>query len=475
MDSTIKQHLRSITTLTGVLTVLTIGANTVVPPENTGMADQAWSAQLGTTRIYSRVEYRNVPDTPEHRIAVRLQKRLRKHGSRVSPPINALAAAVKQRQELLNKSLEVLFVTDEYAEPAVWTVSAQRYPLWIQASITATNAEFAISPEQIMNTIETEQVIEVEPPSHAVLKNVVFKEDDEEGVHRAEVEGVAKPGYMMEGDVVAASVAKAFDNNLAEIRVPLKREEGRIINMTGLDLGDLSLWANGLSDYTGSTWSRSQNVRKALDQHVNNTVVMPGETFSFNDTLDGRVTQGNGWYMSKVIFNGGDLEYAPGGGICQASTTVFRAIVNAGFPVVERRAHSLYVSYYKEHGVGIDATIYPGSQDLVFENDSEKPLLIQAYSDGYEAHVNIYGTPDNRTVELEGPYFASTAPKGFTYNGRSVKNNEIVWVQRVHYDQGDVREYQIGSRYRTLPQSLAREFPPVERVHASAPLASMTE
>ncbi len=475
MDSTIKQQLRSIATLTGVLTVLTIGANTSTPSTTPNAAHEAWSAQLGTTPIYSRVEYRNVPNTPEHRIAVRLQKRLRKHGNRVSPSVNALAEAIKQRQELLTKRLTVQLVTDEHREPVVWSVSAQRYPLWIQASISATKAEFMFSPEQIVQTLENEQVVDIEPPTHAVLKNIVFKEDDTEGVHRAEVEGVAKPGYMMDSALVAQSVTKAFASNIEEIRVPLKREEGRIINMTGLELGDLSLWANGLSDYTGSTWSRSQNVRKALDQHVNNTVVMPGETFSFNDTLDGRVTQGNGWYMSKVIYNGGDLEYAPGGGICQASTTVFRAIVNAGFPVVERRAHSLYVSYYKEHGVGIDATIYPGSQDLVFENDSENPLLIQAYSDGYEAHVNIYGTPDNRTVELEGPYFASTAPEGFTYQGRAVKSNEIVWVQRVHYNQGGVREYQIGSRYRTLPQSLAREFPPQERVHASAPLASMAE
>ncbi|MDP7477109.1 MAG: VanW family protein, partial [Candidatus Peribacteraceae bacterium] len=173
--------------------------------------------------------------------------------------------------------------------------------------------------------------------------------------------------------------------------------------------------------------------------------------------------------MAKVIFNGGDLEFAPGGGICQASTTVYRAIVNAGFPVMERRAHSLYVSYYKKHGVGIDATIYPGSQDLVFLNDSDSPLIIQAYNDGTDATVNIYGSPDGRSVELNGPYFASTAPDGYLYKGRRIMETEIVWSQQVTYPDGSKKDYQIGSRYKTLPKSVAVEFETEQNVFTAAP------
>ncbi|KKW38159.1 MAG: VanW family protein [Candidatus Peribacteria bacterium GW2011_GWB1_54_5] len=162
--------------------------------------------------------------------------------------------------------------------------------------------------------------------------------------------------------------------------------------------------------------------------------------------------------MAQVIFEGDQLKPAPGGGICQASTTVYRAIVNAGFPVVERRAHSLYVSYYKKYGVGIDATIFPGTQDLTFLNDTEQPLLIQAYDDGYEAVVNFYGTPDGRTVELQGPYFSTNAPEGMLINDRQVMKNEIVWIQRVNYADGSVKENLILSRYKELPAYVRNEY-----------------
>ena len=143
--------------------------------------------------------------------------------------------------------------------------------------------------------------------------------------------------------------------------------------------------------------------------------------------------------------------------------------MNAGFPIVKRKAHSLYVTYYKQYGVGIDATIYPGTQDLVFVNDTPGPLVIQAYSEGNDAFVNFYGTPDGRTVELNGPYFASNAPEGLTYNDRPVAKTEILWVQNVTYPDGETREYKISSRYKELPQlSLAKEFPPTQKVHAAA-------
>ena len=357
----------------------------------------------------------------------------------------------------------------------VWSVSAHRYPLWLQPAFSLRDAKFVLSAEQIAKTIEQEEVLKLDPPVHGILRSVQWKEN-EKSVSRGEIEGTARGGYLPNYERIAASVAKSMHEDIEKISVPLEKQNGRIINLTGQNLGDLSLWATGRSNYRGSTLARKHNVQKALNEHVHNTVVAPGEMFSFNSTLDGPVSVSNGWRMAKVIFNGGDLEPAPGGGICQASTTVFRSIVNAGFPVVDRRAHSLYVSYYKQHGVGIDATIYPGSQDLVFLNDTDNHIVIQAYNEGDDAYVNIYGTPDGRSVELKGPYFASTAPSGFTYRGRRMSQNEIVWVQQVRYPNGAVKEYEIGSRYKELPQSIAREYAiPETTVHTSAPLASLED
>ncbi len=469
MTNDLRHHLRSIATLSGVLTVLTLASTHQTPSITQSVYMEAWSARVGSSHSFTAASRRfDAGKTLEERIAKRLQHRLRKKGNRRAPPISNLIAAVETRQFLLGRTIDVEFETEEGSVSDIWTVSAQRYPLWVHGAFNSFDGTFSVKPERIRQTLETEQVLSLNPPQHAVLRSIEWK-TEEGSVSRAQIEGIAKPGYLPDLDRASREIANAFVSEADTLTVPIKKHDGRIINMTGRDLGDLRLWATGRSNYKGSTYARSKNVQKALNQHVTNTVVAPGETFAFNDTLDGAVSVGNGWHMAKVIFNGGDLEYAPGGGICQASTTVYRAIVNAGFPVLARRAHSIYVSYYKEYGVGIDATIYPGTQDLVFENDSKNHLLIQSYNDGDDAYVNIYGTPDGRTVALNGPFFQATAPAGFTYRGRGLHKNEIGWSQTVTYPNGEERTTTIGSRYKTLPQHLVSEYPPEEQVHAAAP------
>jgi vancomycin resistance protein YoaR len=169
---------------------------------------------------------------------------------------------------------------------------------------------------------------------------------------------------------------------------------------------------------------------------------------------------------------------APGGGICQASTTTYRAILNAGLPVIQRRSHSLYVTYYKEYGVGIDATIFPGSQDLTFINDTGNYLLIQAYTDGNEAYVNIYGTPDGRKVAMDGPFFSTNAPSDLIINNRSIRGNEIAWKHYVLYSNGELKTDTIVSAYKSLPsyvkQSETAVINSFDILHAAAPNESLT-
>ena len=139
------------------------------------------------------------------------------------------------------------------------------------------------------------------------------------------------------------------------------------------------------------------------------------------------------------------------------ATTTYRAILLAGLPVVNRKAHSLYVSYYEKYGVGMDATVYPGQQDLTFTNDTGNFLLVQSYDDGFEARVNIYGTSDGRIVRMEGPYFATNAPEDLSVHDRSLAKNEIVWRQHITYGGVTVTNT-IVSRYKTIPLSIARKY-----------------
>jgi vancomycin resistance protein YoaR len=165
--------------------------------------------------------------------------------------------------------------------------------------------------------------------------------------------------------------------------------------------------------------------------------------------------------MALGIFGGEDLRPVLGGGICQVATTVYRAAVHAGLPITKRANHSLFVTYYEKYGVGLDATIYPGEQDFTFFNDSPHYLLLQAYAEGDEAVVNVYGTPDGRSVALDGPFLSSNAPD-LMIKDRPIKINEIAWKRSVTYTDGRTAEEVLLSRYKAVPKRLKAEYTLVE-------------
>lgn len=442
-----QHHLSAYASLLSALLVVTIAS------QNNHLGDQVLIASMGTTlglseNLHAAAE---LPDTQEFRIASRLQKRLKDRGQK-APPIHKIAQSVEQRQKLLTNETTIRFVNEDGTLFHEWEVSAQHYPLWIKTDFNWGEANFSIDSDAITAAISSEIKPLINWPVHADLREIIPKNE----VTKVDAD-LARAGQVLDINDAAMNIQLALASDLDTVEVVLKDVAGRVTNETTEDLGSLQLLASGRSNFKGSTWSRSFNVRKALREHVNNTLVAPGESFSFNNTLDGYVSLGNGWTMAKIIVNGSSLEDAPGGGICQASTTVYRAILNAGFPVTERKSHSLYVTYYKEYGVGIDATIFPGAQDLVFTNDTNSHLLIQAYDDGYEAVVNIYGTPDGRTSDLQGPFFTENAPEGL-----KISRNEIVWLQQVNYPDGRKEENTITSRYRSIPNYVRNEYTMVE-------------
>lgn len=389
----------------------------------------------------------------ENRIAARLRARLHAQG-KITPPLHAIVAAVRTRQMILGNHVSVQVGNPDGTPHSTWDVSLQKYPLWLKPRFSLTSAAFVLDSEAISTHLEREGLPGILKPTDVEVKGIA----QEKGFTRVETTGVAKHGQALDVFTSVATVSEALMSGRKFVSITLLEKPGALKNMTSQDLGELSLLATGRSDFSGSPYNRIVNVRKALREHVNNTMVLPGETFSFNSSLEGPVTESRGWKMAKVIFGGDEIRPAPGGGICQASTTVYRAIVHAGFPVIERKAHSLYVTYYEEFGVGIDATIFPGSQDLVFLNDTQHPLVIQAYDQGSEAVVNIYGTPDGRQVDLAGPYFNDNQPEELRVNGRRLASNEIAWVQKVLYPDGSEKESVILSRYKELPLHVKNEY-----------------
>ena len=173
-------------------------------------------------------------------------------------------------------------------------------------------------------------------------------------------------------------------------------------------LGINQLIGEGVSNFAGSPNNRRHNIAAGIEK-FKGVLIAPGATFSFDDSL-GPVTADAGFLPELVIDNGTTLPEL-GGGLCQVSTTTFRAAMAAGLPITARRNHAYPVSYYSPQGT--DATIYPGSADLKFINDTPGTILIWPYERDKNTLVfDFYGTDDGRKVTLEKPIVYDRKPDG---------------------------------------------------------------
>ena len=166
------------------------------------------------------------------------------------------------------------------------------------------------------------------------------------------------------------------------------------------DLGIKKLLGRGESTYFHSIPTRVHNVNLAASR-INGTLIKPGESFSFNQAV-GEVSGATG-YQQAYIIKSGRTELGDGGGVCQVSTTTFRAALSSGLEITDRRAHAYRVGYYEQdQKAGIDATVYAPNPDLKFLNDTPAYILIQTTNDVENRHliVDIYGTSDGRTSEI---------------------------------------------------------------------------
>ncbi len=176
------------------------------------------------------------------------------------------------------------------------------------------------------------------------------------------------------------------------------------------NLGIKELIGSGKSTFYHSIPGRVFNVNLAASR-VNGTLVAPGEEFSFVKTV-GDISKATG-YQTAYIISAGRTVLGDGGGVCQVSTTTFRAALDAGLPITERKAHAYRVGYYEQDSPpGIDATVYYPSADLKFLNDTGSYILIQEEVDTKKLSmkVNIYGTSDGRKSTVSVPRISNQSP-----------------------------------------------------------------
>jgi vancomycin resistance protein YoaR len=138
--------------------------------------------------------------------------------------------------------------------------------------------------------------------------------------------------------------------------------------------------------YKSANKERSHNIALATEA-INNHVVFPGETFSFNKVV-GKRTSEKGYLPAPIIIKG-ELSEGIGGGICQVSSTLFNSVDLAGLDIVQRYSHSKQVPYVRP---GRDATVSWYGPDFQFKNTYNQPILIRAFTSGGRCIIMIYSS-----------------------------------------------------------------------------------
>ena len=254
----------------------------------------------------------------------------------------------------------------------------------------------------------------------------------------------AETGRELEEEKTIALIIERLETEEREsqIDLPIKTIEPQITMEDVNDLGLKELLGIGESWFKGSIAGRVHNVSLASSR-LNGVLVPPGETFSFNQTI-GEISEATGYQKAYIIKEGRTI-LGDGGGVCQVSTTLFRAVLKSGLPVVERQAHAYRVGYYEQNsGPGMDATVYSPSTDFKFQNDTGHFILIQTRADEAQKKLTIefYGTNDGRKAEVGQPrLWDQTAPPAALYQedptmpvGTTKQIDWAAWGAKVAFD-----------------------------------------
>lgn len=285
--------------------------------------------------------------------------------------------------------------------------------------------------ERLLKIVKTNVEIEA--------KNAIFNFDQDKVVEFSpEVAGI-----KVDGDKFKEKLAQVVANvRTTELEVPVIITEPKIKAGDINSLGIKTLIGVGTSKFHNSIANRIHNLTLASSR-LNGAIVAPGETFSLGNQI-GDISKATG-YREAYIISEGKTILGDGGGVCQVSTTMFRAAMNAGLPIVERKAHAYRVHYYEEDlGPGFDATVFFPSADLKFINDTPGHILIQTKVDpkNFSMKYEIYGTNDGRTVTISpAKIYSQTAPLPTIYQddptlpvGTKKQVDWSAWGAKVSFD-----------------------------------------
>ncbi len=264
------------------------------------------------------------------------------------------------------------------------------------AILTQINEDFITDQ---LNTNKQESIeIPVEKKEPTIIDiNKIYQEIHKEPKDAYYTENPFKVYPHVDGIDFAISIEEVenlLKEEKEEYRIPLKIVKPEF---TTDKLGEKAfpdLISTFSTKYDASNINRSTNLELAAGK-INNTVLMPGEEFSYNKIVGERTIQAG--YKEAAIYEGGKVVDGLGGGICQISSTLYNTALYANLEITERQNHQFITSYVT---AGRDATVVYGAIDLKFKNTRAYPIKITCNVNNGVARIDMYGIKENPEYEV---------------------------------------------------------------------------
>ena len=267
-------------------------------------------------------------------------------------------------------------------------------------------------------------------------------------------------GRGVSDDELATQVATVLDKPKGQrkVSVAIGTREPRISTAQAEQLGITEQLSSFTQNFPYAAY-RVKNIGQAA-RYVNGTILMPGETFSMNDTIKER-TEKNGYTKGFVIGPGGVFAEELGGGVSSATTAVWTAAFFAGMERVFTQAHSIYISRYKP---GLEATVGWGMFDMKFKNNTPNAVFITTKMTNTSMTVTFWGTKEYDDIKaVFGPKrnvtpFVKIIDTSKKCLGQDGVDGFDIDVDRVFYKGGaEVKRETITTKYRPAPHVVCKK------------------
>ena len=322
------------------------------------------------------------------------------------PRLTDVSAVAAQLQRVLNRNMTLVLANPAPGEPASWDLTPQQLLSFLMVDKAADGKAIEVRfDEEALRAGLADLAHQID----RAPENARFVFNDE--TRQLEVIKPGKIGRALDITTTSTRMLEALGRGDQQVTLAVAEQRPDFYDdVKAADLGITELVATGQTFYAGSSAERMKNINaSAGSQH--GVIVKPGEVYSFNGNL-GDVSLDNGYAEALIIFNGKTVK-GVGGGVCQVSTTAFRAAFNGGYPIIERWPHAYRVGWYERgFGPGLDATVFSPYVDFKFKNDTPYHILIEAYANDAAGRLSFkfYSTGDGRQVTISEPTVENVIP-----------------------------------------------------------------